>query len=118
MGRLSNATLGRLPSAIARPGYDRAVLGQGIVHLGLGAFHRAHQAAYTEAVLQAGDRRWGITAASLRSTDTRDALAPQDGLYTLEQRGQTDQLAVLGAVTQVLVAPENPAAVPPCFIWR
>ncbi len=110
MGRLSNATLGRLPSAIARPGYDRAVLGQGIVHLGLGAFHRAHQAAYTEAVLQAGDRRWGITAASLRSTDTRDALAPQDGLYTLEQRGQTDQLAVLGAVTQVLVAPENPAA--------
>ena len=107
--RLSNATLGTLAGSVARPGYDRAGLGQGIVHLGIGAFHRAHQAAYTDAVLRAGDRRWGITAASLRSADTRDALAPQDGLYTLEQRGQTDQLAVIGAVTRLLVAPDSPA---------
>lgn len=107
--RLSTATLARLPNGIARPGYDRAGLGQGIVHLGIGAFHRAHQAAYTDAVLQTGDRRWGITAASLRSADTRDALAPQDGLYTLEQRGQTDQLSVIGAVTKLLVAPDNAA---------
>ena len=110
MNRLSNRTLGALPTHVARPGYDRATLGRGIVHLGLGAFHRAHQAAYTDAVLAAGDRRWGITAASLRSADTRDALAPQDGLYALEVRGDHDRVAVIGAVTGILVAPEDPAA--------
>ena len=108
--RLSNATLCRLPAYVARPAYDRAALGHGIVHLGLGAFHRAHQAAYTDAIIAAGDTRWGITAASLRSPDTRDALAPQDGLYALEQRSQTDQIAVIGSITNILVAPEDPAA--------
>jgi fructuronate reductase len=108
--RLGNATLGLLPAGIARPRYDRATLGQGIVHLGLGAFHRAHQAAYTDAILAAGDTRWGITAASLRSADTSDALVPQDGLYALNIRGETDSLAVIGSVTKVLVAPESPAA--------
>ena len=108
--RLANLTLGSLPSAIARPSYDRSALAQGIVHLGLGAFHRAHQAAYIDAVLAAGDQRWGITAASLRSPDTRDALAPQDGLYTLNVRGEADRFTVIGAVTRILVAPENPVA--------
>ena len=70
----------------------------GIVHLGVGAFHRAHQAAYTDAVLAAGDGRWGITAASLRSPDTRDALAPQDGLYALSLCGETDRLVVIGSI--------------------
>ena len=72
-----------------RPVYDRGALRTGIVHLGLGAFHRAHQAAYTDAVLEAGDRRWGIIAASLRSPALRDALAPQDGLY-MRQRGASN----------------------------
>ena len=57
----------------------------GIVHLGVGAFHRAHQAVYTDDVL-ARDPSWGIVAASLRSPDTYDALEPQDGLYTLSVR--------------------------------
>ncbi len=110
MGRLCEAALAGLPAAVARPGYDRAAVGRGIVHLGLGAFHRAHQAAYTEAVLAAGDRRWGIVAASLRSAETRDALGPQDGLYALEVRGAEDRIAVIGAIRSVLVAPEHPAA--------
>jgi fructuronate reductase len=110
MDRLTDATLARLPAGVARPGYDRSAVRTGIVHIGLGAFHRAHQAAYTEAVLATGDLRWGITAASLRSAATRDALAPQDGLYTLNLRGESDQLAVIGSVGRVLVAPENPAA--------
>ena len=88
--------------------YDRAALRTGIVHLGIGAFHRAHQAAYTDAVLTAGDLRWGIMAASLRSSDTRDALAPQDCLYTLNQRAEADRFAVIGSVLGVLVAPEDP----------
>jgi fructuronate reductase len=108
--RLCDATLARLPADVARPGYDRGAVRTGIVHLGVGAFHRAHQAAYTEAVLAAGDLRWGIAAASLRSPQTRDALAAQDGLYALNVRGEADQLAVIGSVGRVLVAPEDPAA--------
>ncbi len=110
MTRLSAATLRQLPAAVARPGYDRAAVSPGIVHLGIGAFHRAHQAVYTEAALAAGDMRWGIIGASLRSPATRDALAAQDGLYTLNIRGADDRLAVIGSVQEVLVAPEDPAA--------
>jgi len=66
MDRLSNATLDRLPkSSIQKPGYDRSAIATGIVHLGLGAFHRAHQAAYTDTLL-ADDPRWGILGVSLR----------------------------------------------------
>jgi fructuronate reductase len=95
---------------VTRPGYDRSKLSTGIVHLGLGAFHRAHQAVYTDAVLSSGDNRWGIVAASLRSPATRDALAPQDGLYTLNVRGAEERVSVIGSIRKVLVAPENPAA--------
>ncbi len=110
MDRLCDATLPRLPVEVTQPAYDRSAVRPGIVHLGVGAFHRAHQAAYTDAVLAAGDGRWGITAASLRSPATRDALAPQDGLYALNIRGETDRLAVIGSIGRVLAAPEDPAA--------
>ena len=91
------------------------------MHLGLGAFQRAHQAMYTEAALNAGDRRWGILGASLRSPAVRDALKPQDGLYTLAVRGADgERLQVIGAIKDVLVAPEDPggaaamrSAIPP-----
>ena len=109
--RLSAATLPRLPEAVARPGYDRGAVTPGIVHLGLGAFHRAHQAVMTEAVLEAGARDWGIVAASLRSPATRDALAPQDGLYTVATREDDRQaLRVIGSLCGLHVAPEDPAA--------
>src|SRR5579864_3211265 len=107
--RLSTATLDRLPAAIGRPLYDRGALQTGIIHLGLGAFHRAHQAAYTESVLDGGDLRWGTIGVSLRSPETCDALAPQDNLYTLAQRdGAGERLQVIGALTACLVAPEDP----------
>ena len=109
--RLSAATLDRLPAAVAQPAYDRAALAPGIVHLGLGAFHRAHQAVYTDAAAADGDARWGVVGASLRSPETRDALGPQDGLYTVAARdGGGDALRVVGSVTRLLVAPESPAA--------
>src|SRR5437763_8277408 len=111
MQRRSDATLGRLPRDVARPRYDRTAVSTGIVHLGLGAFQRAHQAMYTEAALNAGDDRWGIVGASLRSPTVRDALQPQDGLYTLAVRGaEGERLQVIGATKDVLVAPENPQA--------
>src|SRR5437588_8875895 len=111
MPRLSNATLSTLPIDVARPRYDRAAVATGIVHLGIGAFQRAHQAMYTEAALNAGDLRWGVVGASLRSPAVRDALKPQDGLYTLAVRGaEGERLQVIGAIKDVLVAPENPQA--------
>jgi len=116
--RLNAAALASLPSGIARPGYDRSRLRAGIVHLGIGAFHRAHQAPVTDLALAAsGDLRWGIVGVSLRSPATRDALAPQDGLYTLSLRdadatgAPRESLAVVGAVLGVLVAAEDPGAV-------
>jgi len=72
--RLSEATLGLLPDWVARPGPRPAPR---IVHLGIGAFHRAHQAIVFD------DLGWGVTGASLRSPAVRDAMAPQDGLYSL-----------------------------------
>src|ERR1700746_2527432 len=98
MDRLSNTTLARLRAGIAKPAYDRATIATGIVHLGLGAFHRANQAVYNDALL-ASDPRWGILGVSLRSPDTRDALQPQDGLYCVSAAdGQYVSHRVIGAL--------------------
>lgn len=110
--RLSSANLARTPAAIARPGYNPAAVGSGIVHLGIGAFHRAHQAVYIDDLLSQGAGNWRILGVSLRSPGVRDQLEPQDGLYTLVERdGDIERLRVIGAVADVLVAPENPQAV-------
>lgn len=106
--RLSNATLSHLPATVEKPDYDRTAVTPGIVHLGVGAFHRAHQAVCTDDVL-VRDPAWGIVAASLRSPDTRDALGPQDGLYTLATRsGEGERLRVIGSILELLVPAESP----------
>ncbi|RZM05539.1 MAG: mannitol dehydrogenase family protein, partial [Sphingomonas sp.] len=110
VARLSAATVERLPVEVARPAYDRGVQAIGIVHLGIGAFHRAHQAVYTDAAMTAGDRDWAIAGVSLRSAGVRTALAPQDGLYTVTERG-AERTTLIGSVREVLVAPERPGAV-------
>ena len=84
----------------------------GIVHLGPGAFFRAFTAVYTDNVMRSQGGDWGIVAVSLRSAGVRDLLAPQGGAYssvTLSPDGRRAQ--VIGAVSDVLVAPENPSAV-------
>jgi len=118
MQRLHPDTLAAIPPAVARPAYDRAALEAGIVHLGVGAFQRGHLAAVNEAALHAsGDLSWGIAGVSLRSAETRDALAPQGGLYTLSLRDVDEagapraSLQVIGCLIGVQVAPEDPAAV-------
>lgn len=109
--RLSRGTIDLLPAEVSHPGLDRSTITPGIVHLGVGAFHRAHQAMYVDKCLSAGETDWGIVAASLRSPQTRDALQPQDGLYTLAVRdGGDESLRVIGSILDLLVAPENPAA--------
>jgi fructuronate reductase len=107
---LSQANLGRVPREVKRPGYDRRAVDIGIVHFGPGAFHRVHQAWFVDKLL-ADDPRWGICAVSLRSTDLRDALVPQDGLYTLATLDESTSYRVIGALKQTLVAPEDPERV-------
>lgn len=108
--RLGHANLDRLPPGIRRPAYDRSRVTPGIVHLGLGAFHRAHQAVFIDDCLAAGAASWGIVGASLRSPDTRDALAPQDHLYTVAVRAaEGTQHRVIGALLGSVVARESPA---------
>jgi fructuronate reductase len=109
--RLSRRTLARLGADIGRPAYDVSSITPGIVHLGVGAFHRAHQAIYVEDVLGVGEHQWGVVAASLRQPGTRDALEPQDGLYTLAvSSAEGEKLRIVGAVRRILVAPEDPTA--------
>ncbi|WEX08773.1 mannitol dehydrogenase family protein [Chelativorans sp. AA-79] len=110
LDRLSMKTL-QSATGCDLPKYDVAKVVPGIAHLGVGAFHRAHQAVYVDDCLAAGETEWGIVGASLRSADTRDALSPQDGLYTLAvQDASGERLRVIGSLRALLVAPENPAA--------
>ena len=95
---------------VALPAYDRDKVTVGVVHFGPGAFHRAHQAFYFDQLL-AKDPRWGICAVSLKSPGVRDALQPQDGLYTLAQLDAETTFRVVGSILEVLVAPEDPPSV-------
>ena len=100
---------GAIPG-VAIPGYDRDKIQVGVVHFGPGAFHRAHQAYYFDKLLE-HDPRWGVCAVSLKSPGVRDALEPQDGLYTLAQLDADTTFRVMGSILEVLVAPEDPPSV-------
>jgi fructuronate reductase len=107
--RLSSATVDRLPATVRRPRYDRSAVRPGIVHLGVGAFQRAHQAVVMDDLLAAGASEWGIVGASLRNPGTRDALAPQDCLYTVAVRsGARTEHRVVGSILGMEVGNENP----------
>jgi len=110
--RLSRATEALLSPHVQRPDYARDAQACGLVHLGIGAFHRAHQAVYTDDAMNAGDRDWAITGVSLRSPDVNALLAPQDGLYTISERGPAAAAPrLIGAVRRVLVASQDHDAV-------
>ncbi len=108
MNRLSLKTFAT--ARADKPAYDPAEVAVGVVHFGPGAFHRAHQAAYLDAIA-AKDPRWGICGVSLHSAGVRDALVPQDGLYTLAILDEQIGYQVIGAMREVLVGPENIEAV-------
>jgi len=102
MPSLSLATLGSISPTVQRPDYEIAKVGVGIVHLGLGAFHRAHQAMYTDELLRT-DARWGICGVSLKTPRATEPLAAQDGLYTaLEKSTEGRRARVVGAVREAL----------------
>src|ERR1700730_16444756 len=103
MRRLAVDTLAALPAAVARPAYDARGIGIGIVHLGIGAFHRAQTAAFSDDALAIERADWGICGVSLRSADVRDRLVPQDGLYTaVEKSPAGTRRRVIGSVREVL----------------
>jgi fructuronate reductase len=104
MNRLVLRALAGLPAAVIRPAYDPARVGVGVLHLGLGAFHRAHQAMYTDDIL-ARDPRWGICGVSLKTPRAIEPLAAQDGLYTVLTKGSDGtQARVIGSVRETRFA--------------
>ncbi|MEM9440336.1 MAG: mannitol dehydrogenase family protein [Pseudomonadota bacterium] len=107
MKRLTS--LDDMASGIRQPKYQPSCYGSGIVHLGVGAFHRAHQAVYTDDALAAGGGEWRIIGVSLRSPAVADALNPQNGLYTLIERCDGGSSArVIGSLSGVIAATREP----------
>lgn len=105
---LRRGALSSLPAGIRAPGYDVSAVRPGIVHLGLGGFHRAHMARYTHELMERDPEAlgWGIVGAVLLPSDRRmiESLAPQDGLYTLiEREGAEEQVRVIGSLARVVL---------------
>ncbi len=114
MPKLDDSTL--VDARADRPAYDRTAVHCGIVHLGLGAFSRAHLAVFADDLLSRGHDGAGIVGVSLRNDDVPRALVPQDGLYTLGVVDGTDDEAmtsyrIIGSVRRALHAPSDPADV-------
>jgi mannitol 2-dehydrogenase len=116
MSRLNNDTLSRLSPEVARPAYDRREVTPGIVHFGVGGFHRAHQAMTLDALMNRGEALdWGIVGVGVMPGDRRmqQALAAQDHLFTLVVKHPDGRREprVIGSMVDYLFAPDDPAAV-------
>lgn len=113
--KLNESSLARLGDRVQVFTYDRHQIVNGIVHIGVGGFHRAHQALYLDNYFhQKPDFQWGICGVGLLEFDRRmrDALHSQDCLYTLVERSQEgDRARVIGSITRYLYAPDNRQAV-------
>lgn len=110
---LNQNTLKQLPEAITRPTYNRQNLRSGIVHIGVGGFHRSHQAFYTNQLLQNFQAtEWGICGIGLREADRKiaEVLERQNGLYTLITKHPkgTIENQVIGSITEFILAVDNP----------
>jgi fructuronate reductase len=109
--RLHPRNLHTLPAQVRRPAYHPSAHGVGIVHIGIGAFHRAHQAVYVDEVLASQGGDWRIVGVSCRSSAVREQLAPQACLYALRELGaDAETYRIVGSLADVLVAPEDPHA--------
>ena len=116
MSPLSREKLTELPKEVPGPGYDRSELRTGIVHFGVGGFHRAHEAMYLDRLMNEGKALdWAICGVGVMPQDLqmRDVLDAQDGLYTLVVKAPdgTFEPRVIGSIKEYLFAPEDPEAV-------
>ena len=115
--KLNNQALSELPSSVSRPSYDRSKIKTGIVHVGIGGFHRSHQAYYLDQLLEQNDASydWGICGVSLLEGDAKihHVLQRQDGLYTLTIKNPegTFRQIVIGSLVEYLFGIENPQQV-------
>ncbi|MGY4648712.1 mannitol dehydrogenase family protein [Mycobacterium sp. URHB0021] len=112
--KLNDANLAQIP--IAKPSYDRSKIGIGIVHFGVGGFHRAHQAMYVDRLLEAGQAEdWGICGVGVMPSDRKmaDVMQAQDCLYTLllENPDGTRDARVIGSIVDYRFAPDDPETV-------
>jgi len=113
---LDTSSLGSLPAGVPGPGYDRSQVRAGIVHLGVGGFHRAHQAMYVDRLLEQGTaQEWGICGVGVLPADRRmaEVMAAQDCLFTLVVKHPDGSLdaRVVGSIVEYLLAPDDPEAV-------
>ncbi len=113
---LGSEHLSALPDAVARPTYDRSGVTPGVVHFGVGGFHRAHEAMYVDTLMNAGAALdWGIVGVGTMPGDARmrDALTAQDCLYTLVTKHPdgTRESRVIGSIVDYLYAPDDPSTV-------
>ncbi len=115
MTTLSTKTIGDLRDDVARPDYDRAAIRPGIVHFGVGAFHRSHEAMFVDRILALGHSEWGIVGVGTLPGDRAmsAALAPQDSLYTLVTTNPdgVSSARVIGSIIEYLHAADDPASV-------
>ncbi|MDX8528089.1 mannitol dehydrogenase family protein [Mesorhizobium sp. MSK_1335] len=109
-GSLGPALLGRLPSEVRKPAYDRAALKPGIAHIGVGAFHRCHQAEYTDDLLANRFDRWGLVGINIRPPLLAETLGRQDGLYTrLIRQNDEVEARIIGSIVRVVDSQDSAA---------
>jgi len=108
---ISIENLSDLHHSVERPDFDVRKLGVGLVHIGLGAFHRSHQAVFTDDAIASAGGRWGIIGVSLRGSSTSQLINRQEGLYTVETLGDERRYRVIGAVRGALSAITEPQTV-------
>lgn len=108
--RLGIDMLNRLPANVRLPAYDRAALRAGMAHIGVGAFHRSHQAEYTDDLLEKEFDRWGVVGINIREPRLADTLGPQDGLYTrlIRDSGRMEA-RIIGSIFEVIDSQDSPA---------
>jgi mannitol 2-dehydrogenase len=116
MQPLDQKTLSSLSASVPTPAYDRDGVRTGIVHLGVGGFHRSHEAMYIDRLLEQGKAEdWGICGVGVLPSDRRmaEVMAAQDGLYTLVVKHSDGTLEprVIGSIVEYLLAPDDPEAV-------
>lgn len=105
---LNNALLAGLPPDVQRPSYERAALKPGMAHIGVGAFHRTHQAEYTDDLLHRSFDRWGLVGINIRNPRLGETLGIQDGLYTrLIRENDRVEARVIGSILKVVDSQEN-----------
>ena len=108
---LDASTVPSLPETVSSPTYDRAALRTGVEHIGVGSFHRAHQAVHSDELTRRGETGWGLTGVGLHSRAIGEVLTAQGGLYLVVRSPEADATRVVGPLVRCLYRPDDPAAV-------